>query len=68
MSTGDPSYDVRIWSLRKYKGARGTSYTVRWRVNGQERQRTFGTQKLADSFRSELHIAARAGEAFASEA
>ncbi len=64
MSARASSYDVRIWALRKYKGARGTTYTVRWRVNGQERQRTFGTQKLADAFRSELQVAARAGEPF----
>ena len=64
IGTGSGSYDVRVWSLRKYKGARGTTYTVRWSVEGHEYQKTFGTMKLADSFRSELQIASRSGEIF----
>jgi len=58
------SFDVRIWGVSKYKGKRGTSYTVRWRVQGERHQRTFTTAKLADSFRSELTIAARDGRDF----
>ena len=64
MSTGNPSYDVRIWGINKYKGKRRTTYTVRWRVNGERQQKTFSTLKLADAFRSELLSAARAGESF----
>ena len=64
MSRTDNSFDVRVWGVRKYKGVRGTTYTVRWRVSGQDFQRTFATAKLADAFRSELLIAAREGNGF----
>ncbi|HET7388182.1 MAG TPA: tyrosine-type recombinase/integrase [Nocardioidaceae bacterium] len=67
MSSDDAAFDVRIWSLRKYAGARGTTYTARWRVHGRDFQKTYGTRKLADSFRSELQIAANSGEAFSTE-
>jgi len=58
------SYDVRIWKIRTYKGRRGTTYTVRWTVAGQEWSDTFKTYALADSARGELLAAARIGEAF----
>jgi integrase len=64
---GSSSYDVRIWAIRSYKGARGTTHTVRWSVNGREQQRTFKTLKLADSFRSELQTASRSGEPFSTQ-
>lgn len=67
MTRSGSSYDVRIWAIRSYKGARGTTYTVRWRVNGREQQRTFKTHKLADSFRSELQTASRSGESFSEQ-
>jgi integrase len=50
--------------VSRYRGKRGTTYTVRWRVEGKKHQRTFATAKLADSFRSQLLVAARAGETF----
>lgn len=59
------SHDVRIWSIAKYRGARGTTYTVRWLVSGNKNQRTFATAKLADGFRTALVVAARDGEPFA---
>ncbi len=61
---GDWSFDVRIRGIRAYKGARRTSYTVRWDVAGRTVQQTFTTAKLADGYRSQLLVAARAGEPF----
>jgi integrase len=58
------SHEVRVRGIRKYKGVRGTTYTVRWRVAGRDFQRTFATAKLADTFRSELLVTAREGRAF----
>jgi hypothetical protein len=59
-----PSYDVRLWSIRRYKGKRGTTYTVRWAVGGNPHQRTFTTHKLAEAFRADLLVAARDGVPF----
>ncbi|MPZ67893.1 MAG: integrase [Pseudonocardiaceae bacterium] len=58
------NYDVRIWSIRKYKGKRATTYTVRWSVGGRAFPETFATSKLAESFRSKLLTAAREGVPF----
>ena len=58
------TYDVRIWSIHRYKGKRGTTYTVKWRVAGKKQQRTFTTLRLAESFRSDLLVAAREGVLF----
>lgn len=58
------TYDVHIWNIEVYRGARTTSYIVRWRVAGQPRKKRFKTRALADSFRSELLTAARKGEPF----
>jgi integrase len=57
-------YDVRIWAIRRYKGAKKTTYTVRWTVAGETFPATFATYKLAESFRSTLLTAAREGEKF----
>ena len=43
--------DVQVWGVRRYKGKRKTTYTVRWRVEGRILQKTFDTIKLAESFR-----------------
>ena len=59
--------DVRFRAIRAYAGARGTTYTVRWTVAGRDHQRTFSTRKLADVFRSELLVTARAGRDFSRE-
>jgi hypothetical protein len=59
----DTSFDVKIWKIRVRKGARKTSYVVRWMVAGREWQDTFGTDGQADSFRSTLITATRKGEA-----
>jgi integrase len=58
------TYDVRVWGISRYKGKRGTTYTVKWGVAGKKPQRTFSTRKLAEAFRSELLVAAREGVLF----
>jgi integrase len=65
--TGSLVPDVRFRAVRKYVGARGTTYTVPWSVNGKMHQRTFSARKLADVFRSELQVAARSGVTFSLE-
>jgi integrase len=65
--TGAPSassYAVRIWSVEPYKGKRGTTYRVRWRVEHRRHGRTFATRKLAESFVAELTTHLRRGEQF----
>lgn len=58
------SSDVRIWAIRKYKGTRGTTYIVRWRVGAGRHQRTVSTVKLAETFRADLILATRQGVPF----
>lgn len=60
----ETTYDVRIWKTEVYKGKRGTTYYVRWSVNGKSRREPFATAALADAFRSELKTAQRNGERF----
>lgn len=61
------SYDVHIWAIRRYVGARKTTYTVRWRVAGETFPETFDTKALAEAFRAQLVTAAKRGEAFDTE-
>jgi integrase len=61
---GARTYDVRIWSVKRSKRKRATSYLVRWVVAGNERSKTFTTLKLADGFRAELLAAVRSGQPF----
>jgi integrase len=56
--------DVRIWSISTYRGARRTTYTVRWRTSHTRHQTTFATRKLAESFHARLTRSAREGEDF----
>jgi integrase len=58
------SYDVRVWAIRKYKGKKSTSYSVRWTVGPKEWHKTFATAKLAESYRAILTSAAATGAAF----
>src|SRR5258706_14116279 len=58
------SYDVRIWTSRPVKGAKGRRYQVRWTVAGKVRYATFATKALADSHEAKLKTATREGEAF----
>ncbi|MEU0406760.1 tyrosine-type recombinase/integrase [Streptomyces griseorubiginosus] len=60
----DTTYNVKIWSIRVYRGKQKTSYSVRWSLDGREWRQPFDTRALADAFRSELVSATRRGEAF----
>lgn len=64
MIRGEVSYDVRVWSISRYQGKRGTTYTVRWAVADKRHQRTFSTHKPAEAFRADLLVAARDGAPF----
>ncbi len=61
---GPTSYDVRIWNILSYRGVKRTTYVVRWTVSGEQFRRTFGTRKLADSFRTDLATATKEGKPF----
>ena len=61
---GRTTHDVRVFGIRRYKGKSRTTYTVRWRVAGKDRQETFDTSKLADAFRAQLLVAIRESELF----
>jgi integrase len=58
------TYDVKIWAIRENRGAKRTTYTVRWMVAGKEFPETFPTKGLAQSFLADLRKAAKSGEAF----
>lgn len=64
MTTNAHSFDVRIWKTETRKRAKVTTYRQRWVVAGEVFTEHFTTAKLADSFRSSLVTAARAGEPF----
>lgn len=61
---GGQTFDVRIWALIRNKGARSTTYSVRWVVKGHRWQCTLSTAKLAEGFRTDLLVATREGIAF----
>jgi integrase len=58
------TYDVKFWKTDVYRGARVTTYKVRWLVAQRQFKEPFRTAALAESFRAELMTAARRGEAF----
>ncbi|MBB5117564.1 mobile element protein [Streptomyces eurocidicus] len=58
------SFRVRFYDTEVYEGKRGTTYTVRWSVNGKRWGETYKTSPLADSFRATLLVAANNGEPF----
>jgi integrase len=58
------SYAVKFWKTDVYRGARVTTYKVRWFVAQKPFKEPFRTAALAESFRAELMSAARRGEAF----
>jgi len=67
----ETTFDVRIWEIRvktgrpRKNGKPGKkSYTVRWVVAGTEFSETYATSTLAESYRSNLIVAQRSGEAF----
>lgn len=59
----ESTYQVQFWKLRKSEGRR-RPWGVRWVTAGKEHSESYATKALAESFRSELVRAARAGEAF----
>lgn len=58
------SFDVRIWTVRTYKGTNKTTYNLRWIVGPKTHTKTFATKALAESRRADLVSAAARGEAF----
>jgi hypothetical protein len=50
----ETTYDVRVYKTEVYRGARVSSYRVRWKTAGQDRRRTFRNKAQADVFRGEL--------------
>jgi len=57
----------RPWKISIYKGKQGTTYTVRWMVDGEECRQPHPSLSLADAFRSAIITAIRNGEPFDSE-
>ena len=59
------TYNVRIWKTEVYKGAKVTTYKVRWKTgDAPPWKEPFRNSAQAESFRSALVTAARNGEAF----
>ena len=58
------TYNVRIYKTEVYKGAKVTTYKVRWKTDSRSWKAPFRNRAQADSFRSSLLAAARNGEAF----
>ena len=61
------TYDVRIYRTEIYKGARVTTYRVRWKAGHRQYKRPFRNAAQADSYRSSLLTSARRGEAFSAQ-
>ena len=57
------TYDVRVYKTEVYRGAKVTTYKVRWKTGHRLWKEGFRNAALADSFRSSLLTAARKGEA-----
>ena len=64
MSDGGTTFDARVYRTEVYKGAKVTTYKVRWKTAHRLWKEGFRNAALADSFRSSLMTAARKGEAF----
>jgi len=62
--TRDITYDVRVYKTYVYKGKRGSTYTVRWKLDREMRNKVFQRSAQAETYRGELQTAARRGEAF----
>jgi integrase len=60
----DTTYDVRVYKIEVYKGAKVITYRVRWKTAHRLCKEGFRNRAQADSFRSSLLTAARKGEAF----
>jgi hypothetical protein len=62
--SGDITYDVRVYKTYVYSGARGKTYTVRWKLDQDMRSKVFRRTAQAEAFRAEIQSAVRRGEAF----
>ncbi|MBB4794333.1 hypothetical protein [Streptomyces nodosus] len=60
----ETTYEVKIYKILTYKGARKSTYTVRRVVAGKRWREPFDTVALAEDFRFELITAVGKGEAF----
>jgi hypothetical protein len=58
------SHNVRFWEIRPRKTAKGSSWTVRWTVQGREKSATLAKKAQAERYRSKLMQAADRGDAF----
>ncbi len=58
------TYSVRIWKTETYKGAKVTTYKVRWKTGPRRWKQPFRAKAQAASFEAELRSAAGRGEAF----
>jgi integrase len=56
------TYRVSIWNIARHPARR--RYGVRWKTDNREHSEWYATKRLAESFRSDLLRAQRAGEAF----
>jgi len=63
----DLTFNVRIYKIYVYAGRRGSTHTVRWRVEDVTRSKVFSRAAQAEAYRSELQAAVRKGEAFSLE-
>jgi integrase len=61
---GDLTFEVRVYKTSVYRGQRGNTYKVRWRVARSTHSKVFPLATQAEAFRSELISATRKGEAF----
>jgi integrase len=64
---GATTFNVRVYKTDVYKGAKVTTYYVRWKVGVRPWKEPFRNVAQADSFRSELLTATRKGEAFSTD-
>ncbi|MFD3909965.1 tyrosine-type recombinase/integrase [Streptomyces sp. NPDC058603] len=58
------SFDVRIYAIETNKRAKGSSYTLRWKVATKKHSKTYTRFALADARRSELMSAQKKGQPF----
>jgi integrase len=58
------TYDARVYKTEVYRGAKVTTYKVRWRTGTKPWKRSFRTKAQAESFEAELRSAVGRGEAF----
>jgi integrase len=61
------TYDVRVYAVDVYNGAKVTTYWVRWKCAGKKHNEPFRHSGQADSFRRKLLSAAKDGKAFSVE-